>query len=493
MLDENWSALISARPAALRDAVTALPPELVAEHPRLALAAEYLRRLTNDRTTTRFRGSALPARPVTLLDSLAQLTSRAAVARADGRIAEAVAAVEEARSLLDDSNSEARERLAQGLPDLQLQWGLVWEYAGDADRAIQEYIDCYDAALVSDNTMIGATAAASAAWIHALAGRGIQARNWIARVADDEGQWWYRRAVIPVLFAKALLLVDEFRFEEARAVLAEVNLREHPERWPFQKLLTAMTVIDPVVAFDVLAQIDTSSAGLPTRILHQGTTGAVVAIARSFLLATSGHAVEARATLMTPHADRSTLAGQILLCIRGASDARLGDYARAARTVSPLHGRSISAPRTTIAVLALLAAHELHGGDEQKAGERFAMAATLASSNRSFYALSILPAGDLEKLAALCPEALSAPVLATLQTLAPISDIDPFARLSNKERNVLETMLATNSVAVAAERLFVSTNTVKSQLRSIYKKTGVKSRKALSDLATRHGMHPGSR
>lgn len=490
-LDQHWSVLISTRPVLLRETVPNLPPHVLAEHPRLVLAVEYLRRLSNDRTTTRFRGSAPSAPPVSLMDTLAQLTSHAAVARADGRLTEAVSAVDEARSILDDSNAKARDQLAQGLPDLQLQWGLVREYAGDADRAIQEYVDCFDAALIVGNTMIGATAASSAAWIHALAGRGIQARQWLDRVVDDEGQWWYRRAVIPALLARALLLVDEFRLEEARTVLAEVDLKEYPERWPFQKLLAAMTATDPLAAFDLLTQIDTSSAVLPSRVMNEGATGAVVAIARSFLLATSGHAVESRAALMAPDADRSTLAGQILLCLRAASEARLGNHGAAARVVSPLHGRSISAPRTTIAVLAILAAHELHDGDEQQAGERFAMAATLATSNRSYFALSILPGDDLRRLAALAPDTLPAPVLATLHALAPAGDVDPFARLSGKEREVLATVLAVDSVARAAERLFVSPNTVKTQLQSIYRKTGVNSRSALSDLAIRHGMHPG--
>jgi ATP/maltotriose-dependent transcriptional regulator MalT len=98
ILDEHWSTLISDYPAAVRDAVSGLPPQVVAEHPRLVLALEYLQRLSPDRPTTRFRGAALPAPPVGLMDSLAQLTSRAAVARADGRLDEAVAAVIEARA-----------------------------------------------------------------------------------------------------------------------------------------------------------------------------------------------------------------------------------------------------------------------------------------------------------------------------------------------------------------------------------------------------------
>jgi DNA-binding CsgD family transcriptional regulator len=493
ILDINWSALISTRPALLGEAVARLPPEVLAKHTRLVLAAEYLRRLSGGPTTTRFRGTPLPSPPASLLDVLAQLTSHAAVSRADGRLDEAVAAVTEARGLLDDSTAMAREQLAQGLPDLQMQWGLVWEYAGDADRAVQEYVDCYDAALVVGNSMVGVTAASSLAWIHSLAGRGIQARRWLERVPEaGDDDWWYRRATIPAQFARTVLLIDEFRFDEARAVLADVELSEHPERWPFQKLLAAMTVTGPMAAFDLLAQIDTSSTGLPERVMRQGTTGVVIAIARSFLLTASGHTAEARTALREPEADRGTLAGQILICLRAAAEARLGNHAAAARAVSPLHGRSLSAPRAAVAVLALRAVHELQNGDEQQAVEQFAMAGNLATSNRSFCVLSILPSDDLQRLAVLCPDALPRRVLAILRSFAPPSATDPFARLSGKERDVLAVVLAGNSVADAAERLFVSVNTVKSQLRSIYRKTGVSSKSALHDLAVRYGEHPGS-
>jgi DNA-binding CsgD family transcriptional regulator len=78
-----------------------------------------------------------------------------------------------------------------------------------------------------------------------------------------------------------------------------------------------------------------------------------------------------------------------------------------------------------------------------------------------------------------------------VKSAAPTRAQDPFARLSGKEREVLTAVLTVGSIPRAAKRLFVSTNTVKSQLRSIYRKTGVTSKAGLSDLAARHGLHPG--
>ncbi|WP_368497629.1 LuxR C-terminal-related transcriptional regulator [Herbiconiux sp. A18JL235] len=490
LLDLHWSVLISTHRAALQEAVNRLPQEVLVQHPRLVLAAEYLRRLSGAPTTTRFRGAPFPGPPVSLMDALAQLTSHAAIARADGRLGEASEAVREARAMLDEASALAREQLAQGLPDLQLQWGLVWEYVGDADRAVHEYVEAYDSAMVVGNEMVKVTAAASASFIHALAGRGIQARIWLDKV-PPEGEWWFSRAALPAVFAATLLLVDEFRLDEARATLARADLSQHPERWPFHKLLAAMTVPGPDAAFELLAQIDGSSAALPDRVTKQGTTGAVIAVARSILQSAAGHPAESRATLNSFEADRDTLAGQTLLCARAAAEARLGNYTSASRIVSPLHGHALDAPRTTITVLAVRAASELRAGDTDSAAEQFARAAALSTTHDSFYALSLLPREDLEQLVARRPDALPEPIVRRILDRAQPATIDPFLRLSSKELEVLAAVLVTDSSADAAARLYVSVNTVKTHLSSIYRKTGVNSKAALGELAVRFGAHPG--
>jgi DNA-binding CsgD family transcriptional regulator len=491
VLDTRWSSLIAVDPGAVRDAIASLPPSVLADNPRWAIALDYVTRMVGGVTTTRYRGATPPGPPTGLLDGLAHLTARAAAARADGRLADAEKAARQARKLLDDSTVEARERLAQALPELQFQWGMVWEYVGDADRAIREYVDSFDGALLAGNVMTQTMAAGALAWMHALAGRNTHARSWLERLPHHGGQWWTGRSAIPALFAEALLLIDEFRFPEAREVLARVDLTGAPERWPFEKVLAALTTSDAAEAISILSEIETLSVGLPEGLLRAGWIGAVVAIARSVLLTTTGHLAQARRALVRPASDRQTFAGQILLCMRAGSEARVGNYAAAARLVSPLHEASLSSPRSSIAVFALRAAHELHAGTEAVAAELFAMSAALATENRSYYPLAFLPEADLARLLALRPGAVPPAVVAGIPAIAGQGLADPFARLSAKEREVLAVILAGKSVAQAAEALFVSTNTVKTQLRSIYRKTGVNSRRALDELAVRFGHHPG--
>lgn len=60
--------------------------------------------------------------------------------------------------------------------------------------------------------------------------------------------------------------------------------------------------------------------------------------------------------------------------------------------------------------------------------------------------------------------------------------------LSERELAVLTELVSTGSFAEIAERQFVSINTVKSQLRSVYRKLGVSERAAAIDVARIQGL-----
>ena len=64
------------------------------------------------------------------------------------------------------------------------------------------------------------------------------------------------------------------------------------------------------------------------------------------------------------------------------------------------------------------------------------------------------------------------------------------AVLSSRELAVLEELVSTGSTAEIADRQFVSVNTVKSQLRSIYRKLGVSDRASALEAARVQGLVP---
>ncbi|MBO9578661.1 MAG: helix-turn-helix transcriptional regulator [Microbacteriaceae bacterium] len=73
-------------------------------------------------------------------------------------------------------------------------------------------------------------------------------------------------------------------------------------------------------------------------------------------------------------------------------------------------------------------------------------------------------------------------------------DADPrLDELTARERAVLAVLAETPSTAVIAERLVVSTNTVKTQLRSVYRKLDANTREqALTRAMALHLLNPAS-
>ena len=492
ILDEQWSELISAAPELIRDVVTDLPSSVVASNPRWGLAREYLDQLVGGPTaaTTRFRGGVPVAAPRGLLDALAQLTSRGAAARQSWRIDESASAAAEARGLLDGATPDAVMRLSSALPELQFEWGMVWEYVGDSDRATHEYVESFDAAVRDGNEMAQTKAAGALAWVHAFAGRNIQATQWLDRLPDGAGTWWESRSSAPAILARTLLLIDDLRIDEARSELSRINLVAAPERWPFQKFLAATLEPEPATALELLSQIDASSVAFRQTDARRGANAVVAALARSLLHHRLGNGAGARKALDVVEADTTTLPEQMVWCAQAALAVRAGDYAGAIRRVAPIRAMPVSSPRPYVTALALTAVSRLRQNDETGAIESFTRAGTLARQHRLHHPFTVLSAPELEELIALCPDALPIETQPVVLAHARTDRTDPFGSLSARERSVLSELLTGKSIPRVADALFVSVNTVKTQLQSIYKKVGVSSRRELETATLSHGHAP---
>ena len=73
----------------------------------------------------------------------------------------------------------------------------------------------------------------------------------------------------------------------------------------------------------------------------------------------------------------------------------------------------------------------------------------------------------------------------------PFSSVSTPNPLTRREQEVLVTLESPATLGAVAARHFVSVNTIKTQLRSIYRKLGVSSREDAVRVARRRGLFPG--
>lgn len=115
------------------------------------------------------------------------------------------------------------------------------------------------------------------------------------------------------------------------------------------------------------------------------------------------------------------------------------------------------------------------------------MVAALSEEYGLGLALNLLPAPDLERVLTVARE-MRIELKIDPNAVSNIPGGLGRAVLSSRELAVLGELVSTGSAAEIAERQFVSVNTVKSQLRSIYRKLGVSDRASALDVARVQGL-----
>lgn len=155
-----------------------------------------------------------------------------------------------------------------------------------------------------------------------------------------------------------------------------------------------------------------------------------------------------------------------------------GDADQSMRLVS----RSLdffTTPRMRTAVHALGAAAALRAGDREVALSMIGLASALSREYGLISPLLLLPDRDRDALADLSRESGGADDVAMFDSLdvaTTIREVSAMPQFTERERVVVHALARHTSPARIAEELFVSPNTVKTQLRSAYKKLGVHSR-----------------
>ncbi|MEU4804928.1 LuxR C-terminal-related transcriptional regulator [Actinosynnema sp. NPDC023587] len=358
---------------------------------------------------------------------------------------------------------------------LALQRGLTRSLMDDFPAAVELYRQAYERATVEPETAATAlNAAANLAMTFAHLGHGALARQWLDRMRGFESPSERVRFLLTAggTIAEGWDALD--RYDETALVDSLATTGDGTgqlEVWPFVAALVfahGLHLGDPAAA---LAHLGTLPLGHAPGLVAQGTAARVIRRAHVELLIATGQATRALRLIKEtdPHGTWSALPAARLRLLNG-------EYEVVRAMASRTSWHETTSRRDVRQVLLLKAVAALRMGDRDEARQALVLLrrvrppeevlslATLSPVDRD----AVIRLGDLP----LTDEAA--------QRLALARPVFPerveLVELSNREQVVLTELDAGLTVGEVARKLVVSVNTVRTQVKSAYRKLDASSR-----------------
>jgi LuxR family maltose regulon positive regulatory protein len=319
------------------------------------------------------------------------------------------------------------------------------------------------------------------AYIQAMRGEMTEAAQFSRAITQARAANW--RATVPATgwhVAETFLRLEnndpEGAIEVISALDSRVSLLEH---WPFilwVKGLARLAAGTPEIGLDELAaavRINRSRSASPFALDLLGALQSDLHLAAG-APKKAHHILDQRSPDATP-----------VVLARSRLHLAAGDHEAAKLGVNALLRGERTTPRQQAEALLLLTAAELRLGlpDEATHYARRAFASMQKLSLR--LPLMMVPRTELHGLLSVrLPEFL--PLLDGYPD--PFRSILAPVALTKREQLVLMELASSGSLETVAQRLFVSANTVKTQLKSIYRKLGVTSREAAVSAGRQRGL-----
>lgn len=424
------------------------------------------------------RATSTPARRVILL------TYRSGVLRVIGRVEEAREAALTAEELLAADPPPKDEALDVLRSQIDEQNAMTFHAAGHPSRALTVLRSALSrSGLVAESRRTVALLAG----LSAVEGDRHRAAQYLEVVNSLPWSPMVEDPYIDVLIelAKIFEAIEQFDPVGAQGMLdrAEPTIRAN-EHWPLfteAQMLIDLISSRPRAGGVRLAQRIAEMTHRPVssvRIVH-------LAVQRSTLALAAGQGEMAFSALRDadPHASTTQIAVARAELARGRYDEALQHLVHT--------GQTETGPRLTAERGLLLAVAMLRSGKHGLAVEEAQAAVIIMNRAGTRLPILLLPAPDRRALASALRkvgDAVSADFVADLG----IPDVFPIAvntvELSAREIVVLKEFARGTDVPTVAHRLFVSPNTVKTQLKSVYRKLGASSKMEAILAATQKGF-----
>lgn len=366
-----------------------------------------------------------------------------------------------------------------------LQVGLTAQIADDPERAQRALKQAWRER-DHDRTRFAARATAINLAVEAgIAGRPEAARRWIDLAktephANGTAEAWAVTAVEIAELIIALETADPDDFTEARERVADGSVATN--LWPIRMWALARTFLAQSSPEEALALIANVESQLP--IGADGPYVGTVAMLRGDAYQALGQGTRALSELAS--APPTNYFGRV-------SEARLALLAGDNETAHAIASETVASVcltrRTRIEALLVEAVADLRLQRPQATGIERAVSLIRDDGPRT--AVLTVPRTALTELADAVPEAAD---LLAIRKQLPVPDIYPesieLIRLTKRESEVLDQLAAGLSRAEIARTTFLSENTIKQQMRSLYAKLGAASRADAVTRAREAGLLP---
>ncbi|GAA3634509.1 hypothetical protein GCM10022200_17190 [Microbacterium awajiense] len=475
--ERHFWPLLRTRPAELDDLLRALPSDVLERHPLLV----HVHPMASSMAGSPAASAADPAGDVDDAGRLRALVSRMVALRRSGDVATAAGVADRLVELLTDLRVPSLSDATGPLPFYFAQVAVTRLLAGDVLAAIRAATTARQMADADASSPVRRFAFALLALAHALRGGLAEARAALdAAAGSPPGSRWFASWCAALeSVARAIVAVDALD-PAAGAVVAAA----YDERLPSEIVAVAALAGSrhavvrgvPAEALDVLDRLvppRMASSGLAADIRSAGAIEAHVAM---------GDLAAARSVVVA--GSPGPMTSLALLRLRIHTGDGVGALAAASRlsrstALSPAQREELQLARAYISV-------QLTGGVD--AAEANGIARLAAATTRRRQLSSNLSPCVIEAVAVHLDSDRRAALLRCLDPVPDVSDIPAAPRLSPGEVRVLAVLVHRASTTEIADALFVSPNTVKTQLRSLYRKLGVHSRTQAIGAAVRWGL-----
>ncbi|QMU97650.1 helix-turn-helix transcriptional regulator [Microbacterium esteraromaticum] len=381
---------------------------------------------------------------------------------------------------LDEANDVARAALAHAreattrlrsvpLSDLFTQIGVALHYTGEVDLALEAF-SAGQAVAPTTPGPVDATEIAGLAAVFAYEGDIALAARYLDHArAAGAGRALTPAGAVNDWVAASMIELERFDGDGVLARLESIDTEV-----PFEQRLA----LDIVAAMARMVSGDpaTALAGLEAQMrsieLHSGRSvpPSSVAFTRSMLQLSLGNVRVASAIVESDFAVGPTreVARARIELVRGHPGSAFRRLAELSTDPLPLR---TAAEASAIETAALL---RRRGSTRADAAIDYLGALLLRTGLRM--PLAFLPHADFDRVVAGLHAAGHGALLAGLPARSVLPDLVSAEALTARERTVLSALMDSGSAADIARQLYVSPNTVKSQLRSIYRKLGAASR-----------------